>query len=213
MVRNERALAALTALMLGCGGSHAAVNYSWSGHDRATNEDVTVTRGPMPTAETFAGVYHSEQIGDVQVEQTGDSVVASYEYDLANCHIRGTLDGRIEGNLWHFTWSENHRACGRLVRPTGHGYFLFWKDSQNNGRMTGEWGYNDDEAGRGRWQCFRMPNQRPHVRIGDDDGSSGGASNSSNSSSSSSSSSSNSGSGTGSSGSTPAPTGDPLQGL
>ena len=59
---------ALTALMLGCGSGHATVNYGWSGHDRATNEDVTVNRGPMPTAETFAGVYHSEQIGDVQVE-------------------------------------------------------------------------------------------------------------------------------------------------
>ena len=133
-----------------------------------------------------------------------------YEYDRGSCHVLGRLDGRVEGNLWHFNWTEDHRRCGRMGAPSGHGYFIFWKDSADNGRLSGEWGFGDDEGGNGRWQGFRMPNSHPHVRRGD---SAGGESNSDTGNSSNSGSGSSSRpSGTGTSAPPPS-SGDPLQGL
>jgi hypothetical protein len=174
--------------------------------DTVTNQAVTVVPGPMPSGETFTGLFHSQEIGDVNLEQTGDTVIGCYEYDRAQCHVRGRIEGRVEGNLLRFAWTEDHRACGRLSVPPGRGYFLFWKDSADNGRAVGEWGYSDNEDGNGQWLLFRVPNRRPRQC-----GTSGGQSTSESTDTSTSSGSSPSGTDAGtSSGSS---TQDPLSGL
>ncbi len=188
-----------------CGGAQRHTDYHFSGHDQATMADVDVRPGPLPEAETFSGVYHSQEIGEVTLEQTGDTVVGTYEYDRASCHARGRIEGQAEGNLLRFHWTEDQRQCGILNVPPGRGYFLFWKDSAHNGRLSGEWGYAENESGGGRWALFRSPNR--NRRVEPTPGTSGGDNSSGGSSSGGTSS------GGTSSGGSNAPAGDPLLGL
>lgn len=215
MIRRSVLVVGLAALAA-CGSRQGRVNYGYSGQDPVTQENVNVRPGPMPSGDTFTGLYHSQEIGDVSLHQTGDHVVGCYEYDRAACHVRGRLEGSVEGNLLRFSWTEDQRACGRLSVPPGRGYFLLWKDSANNFRSTGEWGFGDEEAGNGRWNLFRVANRRPHsCSEGSEgegsEGSSGGTTTSGTSGTSGTSSGSSSGTGTTppSGGSTP----DPLGGL
>ncbi|MBI5512390.1 MAG: hypothetical protein HY909_01400 [Deltaproteobacteria bacterium] len=205
----------LLGVLAACSGGRRNASYRYTAMDTVTNQPVTVVSGPMPGGETFTGLFHSQEIGDVSLEQSGDTVIGCYEYDRAQCHVRGRIEGRVEGNLLRFSWTEDHRACGRLSVPPGRGYFLFWKDSANNGRASGEWGYSDNEDGNGQWLLFRVPNRRPRTC-----GSSGGqgpaeATDTSTSGSSASGSSSTGSSSTGSSstGTSGTNSNDPLSGL
>lgn len=139
-----------------CASSDAVrTTFRYSGNDPATMTNVDITPGPMPEGESFTGSYHSQQIGDLFLEQTDDHVVGQYAYDRANCRATGRLEGSAQGNLFHFTWTESQAACGRLAPLRGRGYFLFWKDSAGNGRVNGEWGTGNSESGGGPWSGFR----------------------------------------------------------
>lgn len=141
----------------GCSsGGRRAVNYAYhSEQDPVTNEPAHVTPGAMPSGESFTGSYHSPQIGDVFLEQTGEVVTGTYEYDRAACHATGRVEGRTNGNLLSFSWTESQAECGRLQPLRGRGYFLLWKDSAENGRINGEWGVGDEESGGGPWSATR----------------------------------------------------------
>ena len=142
---------------IGCSSSGGrTVNYAYhSEQDPVTNEAAHVVRGDMPSGESFTGSYHSPQIGDVFLEQTGDHVVGQYSYNRASCRATGRIEGHVEGNLLRFTWTESQRACGRIAPLTGRGYMLFWIDSAGNGRTNGEWGMADRDSGGGPWSLFR----------------------------------------------------------
>jgi hypothetical protein len=158
---------------IGCSsGGGRAVNYVYhSEQDPVTNEAAHITRGEMPSAESFTGSYHSPQIGDVFLEQTGETVIGTYEYDRAACHATGRFEGRVSGNLLRFTWTESQAECGRMQPLTGHGYFLFWKDSAENGRINGEWGVGEDENGGGPWSATRdRVRRQPQRRTGSSSG-------------------------------------------
>ncbi|MEZ4409796.1 MAG: hypothetical protein R3A52_25480 [Polyangiales bacterium] len=167
---------------LGCSASRQRVDYRYAGHDQATMTDVNVVPGPMPANESFTGSFSSPQIGDVFLEQTGDSVVGQYSYPRGACRATGRIEGRVEGNLLRFSWTESQRSCGRLGLLRGKGYFLFWVDSAGNGRANGQWGFNDNETGGGPWSLFRdrvrrQPPAEEHNNDGafSDDPVSGGA--------------------------------------
>lgn len=149
--------ALFTLSTIACSGSgprHTDYRYQ-TANDPATNEPANVVPGPMPASESFTGSYHSQQIGDIFLDEQGDTVIGTYEYDRASCHATGRIEGRRSGNLLHFSWTESQAECGRLAPLTGHGYFLFWKDSGENGRINGEWGLGQDESGGGPWSGFR----------------------------------------------------------
>ncbi len=169
MTVSAKILGTMTVLMTlagGCGSTQVRTVYRYAGHDVATMVEVNIVPGPMPPNETFSGSYHSSQIGDVFLEQTGDSVVGTYAYDRGACHATGRIEGQARGNLVRFTWTESQRACGRIAPLTGKGYFLFWLDSNTpipNGRVNGEWGVGANESGGGPWSLFRdrVRRQRP----------------------------------------------------
>jgi len=149
-------LLALAVVVTACAGSSQnRTVYRYAGNDTATMQDVDIRPGPMPDGEGFTGSFHSSQIGDVFLEQTGDSVVGSYAYDRASCHATGRIEGTVQGNLLRFHWTESQRACGRIAPMRGRGYFLFWMDSANNGRANGEWGIGTADSGGGPWTLFR----------------------------------------------------------
>lgn len=145
-----------TLLVTACGGAQAPrATYRFAGNDPATMVAVDVRPGPMPDGETFSGSFSSQQIGDVFLEQTGDSVVGDYAYNRANCRATGHIEGSVQGNLLRFTWTESQAACGRIGMLRGRGWLLFWKDSAGNGRLNGEWGQGESDTGGGPWACFR----------------------------------------------------------
>ncbi len=113
----------------------------------------------MPLGESFTGSYHSQQLGDVFLGQTGADVTGTYQYDRAACRTLGRLEGRTAGNLLRFTWTEDQSLCGRFQPISGHGYMLFWLERNVhgvvNGRLDGEWGMGDAELGNGHWSAFR----------------------------------------------------------
>lgn len=155
MIRTTALLLALAAF--GCSGSsrvHTTYAYN-TDQDPVTNEPAHVTSGDMPSGETYTGSYHSPQIGDVFLEQTGDTVVGTYEYERAACHATGRVEGSLQGNLLRFNWTESQAECGRLAPLTGRGYFLLWKDSAENIRINGEWGTGDNDSGGGPWSGLR----------------------------------------------------------
>jgi hypothetical protein len=151
-----RALPLTTLLLLSaCAGTQARTNYHYAGNDPATMVAVDINQGPMPANESYSGSFHSEQIGDVFLEQTGDLVVGQYIYNRASCRATGRVEGHVTGNLLRFNWTESQRACGRIAPLTGRGYMLFWVDSAGNGRTNGEWGMGDNDSGGGPWSLFR----------------------------------------------------------
>jgi hypothetical protein len=154
------ALALIASAAFGCSSSgRVRTDYVYhSDADPVTGHPVHQAQGPMPDGESFSGSYHSQQVGDLYLEQMGDIVTGQYEYDRAACHATGRIEGRVVGNLLRFTWTESQAACGRLQPLTGHGFFLFWKETTDDGavneRLNGQVGMGDDESGS-PWSAFR----------------------------------------------------------
>src|SRR5689334_7488938 len=95
----------LLACVAGCGGG-----------------GVNIPQGPMPQGGSFTGVWHSPQYGEMQMVQTGNSVVGEYTKDERS----GTLQGTVQGNVMRFEWSEERElVAGRPVITRGHGYFVY----------------------------------------------------------------------------------------
>lgn len=153
-IRNT--IVVLALVTTACGSTQRpTATYRYAARDPATMVDVDVRPGPMPEGESFTGSYSSTQIGDVFFEQTGDAVIGQYAYNRGNCRATGRIEGTAQGNLLRFTWTESQAACGRLAPMRGRGWFLFWKDSSNNGRFNGEWGTGENDTGGGPWSGFR----------------------------------------------------------
>jgi hypothetical protein len=117
-------LIGLAVMAFSCSGTQSS-GYQWNDVDEATGQRMNITQGPMPTGQTFTGVYRSPQIGDIEIVQTGDSVAGRYEYDRASCHVRATIEGTVQGNLLRFNWREDHRPCGRIQPVIGRAFFFY----------------------------------------------------------------------------------------
>ena len=156
-------LATLLLTLTSCSGA-AQHNYTWTGLDEATGQNLNLPQGPMPSGQSFTGVYRSPQIGDIHLIQTGDSLIGRYEYDRGSCHVRARLEGSASGNLFRFTWRENHRECGRIEPVVGRGFFIYHVEQTGDftrGRLFGRWGYRDDDRTGGIWTAFKQLNQNP----------------------------------------------------
>jgi hypothetical protein len=138
---------------LGCGGGSA---------------DVSV--GTMPQGGAFTGVYHSPQYGEMNIIQTGDSVVGEYKKDERS----GRINGSVEGDIMRFEWVENKAMISN--RPTetrGRGYFRYMIDPSNGDHvLKGEWGIGDNETGGGPWNAWKSKHSQP--KLSTDSGESSG---------------------------------------
>ena len=166
MKMRSAALGLVVAMAVGCGGGQQSnSSYSWVGLDEGTGTNVSLSQGAMPANHTFTGVYRSPQIGDIEIVQTGDSNVGRYEFDRGSCHVRGRLEGSASGNLFRFTWTEDHRECGRIEPVRGRGYFLYHVEEAESprGRLFGKWGYREDDHGGGAWTAFKIAGRQPRM--------------------------------------------------
>lgn len=158
--------AMVVVLALGC-RSQSVQTFSFRGLDLMTGRQVDVRPGPMPSGETFSGFYRSQLMGDINIQQTGDAVVADYEYDRAQCHVLGHFEGTVEGNLLRFSWREDKRACGYQTPVTGRGFALYDVSQEGEvrrGHLYGEIGLNDQDRGDGQLMAVKVPGREPVLR-------------------------------------------------
>jgi hypothetical protein len=163
-----RALSSLTlalALALSVGPAGAGLA-ACGGPGRAN-----ITAGTMPAGQTFTGVWHSPQYGEMQMVQTGNQVVAEYIQD----ERRGRIQGTVQGDLLRFEWSERRElVAGRPVTTRGRGYFRFVVGDDTDSYIVGEWGHDDNETGGGPWRGVRDRRRRPRLSTDSGGGSTAG---------------------------------------
>jgi hypothetical protein len=158
------AFSCVVSVVAGCGGD---------GVRRAN-----VSPGAMPAGQTFSGVWHSPQYGEMQMVQTGAQVIGEYTQDERHGRIQGTA----QGNLMRFEWSEERElVSGRPTTTRGHGYFQFQIGGDGDAYITGEWGHDQNETGGGPWNAARDRRRQP--RLGGGSASTSGGSSTSSSSS------------------------------
>jgi hypothetical protein len=134
------------AIVPGCGGDGV--------------RHANVSAGAMPDGQSFTGVWHSPQYGEMQVVQTGAHVVGEYTRD----ERRGRIQGTAQGDLFRFEWQEERELIrGRPTTTRGHGYFQFQIGGDGDAYIVGEWGHDDNETGGGPWRAARDRRRQPHL--------------------------------------------------
>ena len=64
--------------------------------------------------------------------------------------------------MLRFEWSEARAIIpGRPIENRGHGYFLVTRDANGLLSLNGEWGYDEDEVGAGRWTAVMQERESP----------------------------------------------------
>ena len=130
----------LLALLSACGGSSA-----------------NITIGTMPQGRTYQGVWQSPQYGDMHMCVTGSQVVGDFEKD----ERRGRIQGTIQGDVLRFQWEERREmVVGRPTVTRGRGYFKLFVDENEDSRVEGEWGLDNEETGA-PWGAVLMRRRSP----------------------------------------------------
>jgi hypothetical protein len=125
----------LGGCLVGCGGSSANGSF---------------TPGPLPHGADWTGVYFSDW-GRMELTRTGDSVVGTFTSDTK----RGHLSGTVNGDILHFTWSqEDNTIIGRPRTITGSGVFQYYIEDDEH-HLRGTWGYEGAVEGGGTWDAVR----------------------------------------------------------
>jgi hypothetical protein len=147
---------ALSLIIVGCGGGAAE----------------SIKTAPMPEGGDFTGVYHSPQYGEMNLVQTGNSVVGEYRKD----ERAGRINGSVEGNLLKFDWIERRAlVLNKPVESKGKGYFHYLIDPANNEHvLKGEWGNGDQRTGGGPWNAWKSLRAKPQLSGGSEGTESGG---------------------------------------
>lgn len=116
---------------------------------------------PMPEGGSFSGVWFSPQYGEMHILQTGSSAIGRYTKD----ERQGRLQGRLEGDVMRFEWTEERELIvGRAVKTKGHGYFRIVRDdAEDTWKIIGEWGNDDADRGGGPWTAVKSKTRRPEI--------------------------------------------------
>lgn len=144
VLSSRAAVFVLLALVVGCGGSQAALKI------RA-----------MPEGGSFTGVWFSPQYGEMHILQSGSSAIGRFAKD----ERFGRLQGSVEGDVMRFEWTEERELIvGRPVQTRGHGYFRIVKDTaEDTWKLVGEWGHDAAERGGGPWNAVKSKTRKPEI--------------------------------------------------
>jgi hypothetical protein len=117
----------------------------------------------MPQGGSFSGVWHSPQYGEMQMVQTGQSVLGEYTKDERTGRVQGT----VRGNVMRFEWSEQREmVAGRPVTTRGRGYFRYAIGEDGDHYIRGEWGVDANMTGGGEWNAVRDRRRQPTLHQG-----------------------------------------------
>ena len=120
--------------------------------------------GPMPEGGDFSGVYHSPQYGDMNLIQSGNSVIGEFKKDERD----GRINGSVEGNLMRFDFVERRAlVSNRPMETKGKGYFRYMIDPATKEHvLKGEWGLDDNMTGGGPWNAWKSLRSKPRLSGG-----------------------------------------------
>lgn len=103
---------------------------------------------PLPDkANSFTGVWYSQQFEHMYLKQNGDQVRGRYTY--AN---GGHIEGRVEGNLLVFEWKDSKSKKRARRSMQGQGYLQLVVENGKR-KLVGEWGYGKQRTGGGPWRA------------------------------------------------------------
>jgi hypothetical protein len=139
---------AIGAVTVGCGNS-------------SDPKVASVTAGPMPANETWAGVYFNPVFGYMHVVENGDNVVGRWK--RTDQSKWGEMQGTKTGNVVHFTWTEHtYGVVGPSANVSGKGYFVYKMGEKNIPELKGEYGLDSEETGSA-WDCVKQQNMQPDL--------------------------------------------------
>lgn len=123
-----------------------------------------ITPGSLPPGESFKGVWYNPVWGELHLIPSGNSVVGRWRSKENG--VWGKMSGTINGDVIKFSWEEHKAgAIGPGAVRTGHGYFKFKVNPEENGqpKLDGEWGYGENEVGGGDWNTLRLKDREPNL--------------------------------------------------
>jgi hypothetical protein len=130
-----------------------------------------IQQGTMPEGGTFRGVWFSELWGELHMVVDGDVVMGRWQNKPRGTW--GKLKGKISGDVLHFQWKEiKIGAVGPEATTEGRGVFKYVPmPPPDVPRLKGQWGYKDNEAGGGVWDCVNQKDVPPRLNSikGDND--------------------------------------------
>ena len=118
-----------------------------------------IVPGNMPAGGNFTGVWFSPQYGEMNIVQTGTTVLGEYAKDERH----GRIEGTVRGDVMHFQWTEFRELIrGRPITTRGRGYFHYVIDGDDH-QIQGEWGQDQNEVGGGPWTGVKAKRRHPHL--------------------------------------------------
>jgi len=122
----------------------------------------------LPAGESWEGVYYNPVYGHLHLVPQGDSVVGRWK--RTDSSHWGELSGTIDGNVFHFTWTEHrYGAFGPSGDTHGSGMFIYrlppTKDDSIKpiAELDGKYAL-DDSNEIGDWHCVKQINLKPDLK-------------------------------------------------
>jgi hypothetical protein len=121
-----------------------------------------VQPGTMPEGGEWQGVYYSQLYGYLHLISDGGSANGAWRTTAGDSY--GELNGKVEGDLMRFTWTERRiGAVGADANRKGNGYFRYTAPKAGEAHeIVGEWGLGDSDAGN-EWRAVKQKNMQPNL--------------------------------------------------
>jgi hypothetical protein len=121
----------------------------------------------LPSSETWDGVYFNPVYGYLHLVPQGDNMVGRWK--RADSSHWGELSGTVDGNVFHFTWTEHrYGAFGPSGDTHGSGMFIYLVPHQKDDsikpipELDGKYALDDSEQ-VGDWHCVKQVGMTPKL--------------------------------------------------
>ena len=129
-----------TVLLFGCTPPprpKPPFNGTFRGLNPSSGREVSLTYSPTPISLSISGKWVSPQLGVITLQQHDDKVDGAYDGTRDGCHVVGKLtDGKSQGNLVQFSWTDQRVGCPSAGASKGTG-FVFFSHDESGPRLFG----------------------------------------------------------------------------
>ncbi len=127
----------------------------------------SVKAGELPVGESWDGVYFNPVYGYLHLVPQGENIVGRWK--RADSSHWGELSGTVDGNVFHFTWTEHrYGAFGPSGDVHGSGVFVYKVPPSRDEsvkaipELDGQYAL-DDSKEIGDWHCVKQVNLKPDL--------------------------------------------------
>jgi len=105
------------------------VSGSFRGVNPSSGREVALSYSPTPLSLSIAGKWVSPQLGLITLQQHEDNLEGAYDASRDGCRVEGKItEGKVQGNLVRFNWSDTRSGCHSSGTSKGTGYVFFAHD-------------------------------------------------------------------------------------